>query len=81
MVKELDAEKLISEEAKRLSERYDKDYLDCEDLMKIMGVGKGNIRTLMNRFDFPTTTVGKRKVISVMAFARWSYFQDNRSKF
>ena len=81
MAKDLQDEMLISAEAKRLAERYNKDYLDCEDLMKITGLGKGNVRTLMNRFDFPTTTVGKRKVISVLSFARRAYFQDNRSKF
>ena len=77
---EIKAEELISLEAKRHSDRYDKDYLDCEDLMKITGLGKGNVRALMNRYDFPITNVGKRKVISVMAFARWVYFQDNRRK-
>ena len=81
MAKDLQDEVLISAEAKRLAERYNKDYLDCEDLMTITGLGKGNVRTLMNRFDFPTTTVGKRKVISVLSFPRWAYFQDNRSKF
>ena len=81
MAKDLQDEVLISAEAKRLAERYNKDYLDCEDLMKITGLGKGNVRALMNRFDFPTTTVGKRKVISVLSFARWAYSQDNRSKF
>ena len=32
---DLQAEMLISAEAKRLADRYNKDYLDCEDLMKI----------------------------------------------
>ena len=71
---------LIQNEVNRISLKYGKDFLDCEDLMKITGLGKGNVRTLMNRYDFPTTNVGKRKVISVMAFARWAYFQDNRRK-
>ena len=37
---EIKAEELISLEAKRLADRYNKDYLDCEDLMKITGLGK-----------------------------------------
>ena len=78
---DLQAEMLISAEAKRLADRYNKDYLDCEDLMKITGLGKDNVRALMNRFDFPTTTIGRRKVISVLSFARWAYFQDNGRKF
>ena len=39
MKKDLQAEMLISAEAKRLADRYNKDYLDCEDLMKITGFG------------------------------------------
>ena len=78
---EIKAEELISLEAKRLADRYNKDYLDCEDLMKITGLGKGNVRALMNRLDFPTITIGRRKVISVLSFARWAYFQDNGRKF
>ena len=77
---DLQAEMLISAEAKRLADRYNKDYLDCEDLMKITGLGKGNVRTLMNRYDFPTTTIGRRKVISVLAFAKWAYLQNNGGK-
>ena len=79
-IKEININSLIEQEVDRLTTKYNKDYLDCEDLMKITGLGKGNVRTLMNRYDFPTTNVGKRKVISVMAFARWAYFQDNRRK-
>ena len=59
-------------EAKRLSEKYHKDYFDCEDLVEIIGVGKNNIRQLMNSVDFPTVEIGNRKVVSVIAFAMWS---------
>jgi len=59
-------------EAKRLSEKYGKDYLNCDDLVLIMGIGKNNIRNLLNSHDFPTIEVGNRKVISVIAFAVWS---------
>lgn len=59
-------------EARRLSEKYDKDFLDCDDLVKIMGVGKNNIRHLMCSEAFPTIEIGNRKVVSVIAFALWS---------
>jgi endonuclease III len=77
---EIKAEELISAEAKRLSDKYNKDYLDCDDLVKITGIGKTNARILMNRYDFPTTTIGRRKVISVLAFAKWAYLQNNGGK-
>lgn len=68
---ELKIEELISAEAKRLSDRYGKDYFDCEDIMKITGLGRENVRSIMNRKDFPLTKVGKRKIVSVLGFATW----------
>ena len=59
-------------EAKRLSEKYGKDFLDCDTLVEIMGVGKNNIRQLFNSDTFPTIEIGNRKVVSVVAFAFWS---------
>jgi predicted DNA-binding transcriptional regulator AlpA len=59
-------------EAKRLAEKYQKDFLDCEDLMKILGVGRGNVRELMRSTEFPTIQIGNRKVVSAIAFADWS---------
>ena len=66
-------------EARRLSEKYDKDFFDCDDLVKIMGVGKNNIRQLLNSESFPTVEIGNRKVVSVIAFALWSINQLNLS--
>ncbi|MCL2033795.1 MAG: hypothetical protein FWG94_03575 [Oscillospiraceae bacterium] len=66
-------------EARRLSEKYDKDFFDCDDLVKIMGVGKNNIRQLLNSESFPTAEIGNRKVVSVIAFALWSIKQLNPS--
>lgn len=59
-------------EAKRLSEKYNKDFFNCDDLVLIMNVGKNNIRTLMNSTDFPTIEVGNRKVVSVLSFVIWA---------
>ena len=59
-------------EAKRLSEKYDKDFFDCDDLVRIMGVGKNNIRQLLNSDTFPTVEIGNRKVVSAIAFSLWS---------
>ena len=63
-------------EAKRLSEKYGKDFLDCDDLMNILGVGKNNVRQLLNSDSFPTVEIGNRKVVGVIAFAMWSLTQD-----
>ena len=59
-------------EAKRLSEKYEKDFLDCDDIVKILGVGRNNVRQLLNSDVFPTIVLGNRKVVSVIAFTLWS---------
>jgi hypothetical protein len=59
-------------EAKRLAEKYGKDFFDCEDLVEIMGVGRNNVRAIFNSDDFPTVEIGSRKVVSVIAFAMWT---------
>ena len=65
-------------EARRLSEKHDKDFFDCDDLVKIMGVGRNNVRQLLNSDSFPTIEIGNRKVVSVIAFAFWSLQLKNQ---
>lgn len=65
-------------EAKRLSEKYNKDFFDCDDLVKIMGVGKNNIRQLLNSDSFPTLELGNRKVVSAIGFTFWSLQSRNQ---
>ena len=59
-------------EAKRLAEKYGKDFLTCEDIVKITGFGTNNVRHLMRSDAFPSVRVGNRKAVSVIAFALWS---------
>ena len=65
-------------EARRLADKYSKDFLDCDDLVKILGVGKNNVRQLLNSSSFPTMEIGNRKVVSVIALAMWA-MQNNHS--
>ena len=62
---------LIQNEVYRISLKYGKDFLDCEDLIKITGLGRDNVRNLMRSKTFPTTKVGKRQVVSVLNFVTW----------
>ena len=66
-------------EAKRLSEKYGKDYLSCDDLVAITGLGRNNVRCLLNSEDFPTITIGNRKTVSVIAFTLWSLRSGNHN--
>ncbi len=69
--KKLNIENLINSEVDRISQKYNKDFLDCEDLIKITGLGRDNVRNLMRSKNFPTTKVGKRQVVSVLNFVTW----------
>ena len=69
--KPLDKTQLIAIETQRLTRKYGKEYLDCKDLMKILGVGRDNARQLLRSEGFPVTTLGNRKVISILAFVIW----------
>ena len=62
---------LIQSEVERISTKYNKDFLDCEDLIKITGLGRDNVRNLLRSKNFPTTKVGKRQVVSVLNFVTW----------
>ena len=67
---------LIQNEVERISTKYDKDFLDCEDLIKITGLGRDNVRNLLRSKNFPTTKVGKRQVVSVLNFVTWQIMQN-----
>ena len=71
---------LIQNEVNRISLKYNKDFLDCEDLIKITGLGRDNVRTLLRSKDFPTTKVGKRQVVSVLNFVTWLTLNNNKSE-
>ena len=71
---------LIQNEVNRISLKNGKDFLDCEDLIKITGLGRDNVRTLMRSKNFPTTKVGKRQVVSVLNFVTWLTLNNNKSE-
>ena len=78
--KQLNIDNLIKSEVDRLTTKYNKDFLDCEDLIKITGLGRDNVRNLMRSKNFPTTKVGKRQVVSVLNFVTWMTLNNTRSE-
>lgn len=78
--KQLNIDNLIKAEVDRLTTKYNKDFLDCEDLIKITGLGRDNVRNLMRSKNFPTTKVGKRQVVSVLNFVTWLTLNNNTSE-
>ena len=79
-IKEINIDNLIKSEVDRLTTKYNKDFLDCEDLIKITGLGRDNVRNLMRSKNFPTTKVGKRQVVSVLNFVTWMTLNNNTSE-
>ena len=69
--KRINREELSALEVKRLSDEFGKTFLDCEDLVKLTGLGRDNARGLMNSYQFPVTKIGKRQVVSILAFVTW----------
>ena len=76
----INIDNLIKSEVDRLTTKYNKDFLDCEDLIKITGLGRDNVRNLMRSKNFPTTKVGKRQVVSVLNFVTWMTLNNNTSE-
>ena len=76
----LNLNELIQAEVDRISTKYSKDFLDCEDLIKITGLGRDNVRNLMRSKTFPTTKVGKRQVVSVLNFVTWLTLNNAQSE-
>ena len=77
---QLNVDNLIKSEVDRLTTKYNKDFLDCEDLIKITGLGRDNVRNLMRSKNFPTTKVGKRQVVSVLNFVTWMTLNNTTSE-
>ena len=77
---QLSIDNLIKAEVDRLTTKYNKDFLDCEDLIRITGLGRDNVRNLMRSKNFPTTKVGKRQVVSVLNFVTWIALNNNTSE-
>jgi predicted DNA-binding transcriptional regulator AlpA len=68
-----DLGELLSREVERLTTKYNKDFLCCEDLMKITGVGRDNVTAMMNDKSFPLVRMGNRKIVSVLSFVIWQH--------
>ncbi len=74
----MNLDNIISAEIRRITEKYDKEYLDCSDIMKITGLGRDNVRAMMTKIDFPKIRIGKRRIVSVAAFVTWQLTNELR---
>ncbi len=67
----INIEQLVADEVKRLSLQFGKSFLDCEDIIKLTGLGRDNVRALMRSRRFPVVKVGKRQVVSILNIVTW----------
>ena len=77
---EINITDIIQNEVNRISQKYNKDFLDCEDIINITGLGRDNVRNLLRSKNFPTTKVGKRQVVSVLNFVTWLTLNNNTNE-
>ena len=75
------AEEMISEltDEIKLLDQYtkavnDECFYDVSDVMRLTGYSKPTVLAMFNRKDFPTCTVGRRKIIKKSAF--WKRFDE-----
>ena len=76
------AEEMISEltDEIKLLDQYtkavnDECFYDVSDVMRLTGYSKPTVLAMFNRKDFPTCTVGRRKIIKKSAF--WKRFDES----
>ena len=67
----INIEQIVADEVKRLSLQFGKSFLDCEDIIKLTGLGRDNVRALMRSRRFPVVKVGKRQVVSILNIVTW----------
>ena len=58
----LNLNNLIQSEVDRISTKYNKDFLDCEDLIKITGLGRDNVRNFSEANLFQQPKLAKDKL-------------------
>lgn len=72
MISELTDEiKQLDQYAKAVN---DECFYDVSDVMRLTGYSKPTVLAMFNRKDFPTCTVGRRKIIKKSAF--WKRFDE-----
>lgn len=72
MINELTDEiKQLDQYAKAIN---DECFYDVSDVMRLTGYSKPTVLAMFNRKDFPTCTVGRRKLIKKSAF--WKRFDE-----
>lgn len=46
-------------------------YLDAQDLMRVLKISRSTAYALLHRADFPTASIGRKLLVSESALATW----------
>ncbi len=77
----MNIETLICAEVDRLSKKYNKDYLELKEVMEITGLGRDKVREIFNSSNFPLSTYGHKKTVSIMSFVIWQMKNNTKGDF
>ncbi|MGH4117957.1 helix-turn-helix domain-containing protein [Clostridium sp.] len=69
--KNVDIEKLIQIQTEILMNKYNTSCIDVKQLQKELNVGQSNIYEMLKKEELPVRTIGRRKVIPVIALATY----------
>lgn len=69
-------EKLVEAQARLMAEEYGATCFDVKQLQKILGVGESNVYQLLKNGALACRTIGRRKVVPVIALARFLVMGD-----
>ncbi|MBK5240235.1 helix-turn-helix domain-containing protein [Clostridium sp.] len=76
----VDIEKLIKMQYELLKNKYNSDCLNVKQLQEVLNVGETNIYTMLKQEKLPFRTIGRRKVVTVMALANYLMLGINIEK-
>ena len=77
---QLNIKEIINQEIVRLTNLYEKDFLNCDELITLTGLGRDNVLALMRSNQFPVKRVGKRKIVSIAAYVIWKFENQHDSR-
>ncbi len=66
-----DLEKLVAIQAEIMANQYGATCFDVKQLQRILGVGETNVYQLLKSGKLPCQTIGRRKVVPVVALAQY----------
>lgn len=72
-------EKMIEIQAKIMVSTYHTTCFDIKQLQEVLGIGETNAYKLVRSGTLPSQTIGKRKIVPVLALAKFLFMGEKKS--